>query len=119
PQESAADLDQVAEMVRNHYRALVIQGHCSPDEAVQDPAGGHDLAFRRAAAVRQALEERAIAAARLRLVSCAAHSVPRDLMSTDKRLVVITMGSYLLPTENDVLDLSLPNQVKNVNGPHP
>lgn len=120
PSEAAPDLDQIAEIIRHHFRAIVIQGHCSPAEAVQDPSGGHEIAFQRAVAVRQALEKRGIAASRLRLVSCAAHAVPPGLAEDDKRLVVVTMGNYLLPTGDDTLaEPSIPHHVKTQNGPHP
>lgn len=104
PKSAATDLDQVAEVVRHHYRMIVIQGHCSQEEAYRDPAGGHDLAFRRALAVKIALESRGIAAARLRLVSCASHESTATLKSPDRQLVVVTLGSYFLPTDNDVLN---------------
>lgn len=121
PTDSAADLDQIGELIRHHFRAVVIQGHCSPEEAEQDPSGGHELAFRRAVAVRQALESRGIAASRLRLVSCASHSVPNGLAADDKQLAVVTMGNYLLPTDGSTLaEPSIPTQqVKNRSGPHP
>ena len=120
PADSAAELDQIAELIRHHYRAVVIQGHCSPDEATQDSSGGHDLAFRRAVVLRQALESRGIAPSRLRLVSCAAHATPKGLKAEDKRLAVVTMGNYLLPTDSDTIaEPSIPNQVKNLNGHHP
>ena len=120
PPDSTAELDQIAELVRHHYRAVLVQGHCSSEEAAQDPSGGHDLAFRRAVTLRQALEDRGIAASRLRLVSCAAHATPKGLIAADKRLAVVTMGNYLLPTDNDSLaEPSIPNQVKNPNGHHP
>lgn len=111
PTNSSADLDQVAELIRHHYRAVVIQGHCSPEEAAQDSSGGHDLAFRRAVALRKELEGRGIAASRLRLVSCASHSVPKGLEAADKQLAVVTMGGYLLPTDDDTLvEPGNPNQ---------
>lgn len=121
PSSSAADLDQIAEIIRHHFRAIVIQGHCSPEEAAQDPTGGHDLTFRRAAAVKRALEDRGVAASRLRLVTCASHAVPMGLDSSEKQLVVVTMGNYLLPTDNDTLaEPSIPSpQTKSRNGPHP
>ena len=78
PAESASDLDQIAELIRHHYRAVVIQGHCSSAEAAEDLSGGYDLSFRRTAAVRQALEDRGVAASRLRLVSCALSCRPQQ-----------------------------------------
>ena len=93
----------------------------SPEEAVQDPSGGHDLTFRRAVSVRQALESRGIAASRLRLVTCAAHAVPKGLAATDKQLSVVTMGNYLLPTDDNAMsEPSIPTlQSKTRSGPHP
>lgn len=104
PKSALADLDEIAEMVRHHYRMLVIQGHCSQEEAYRDAAGGHDLSFRRALAVKIALESRGVAATRLRIVSCASHESMTVLKSPDRQLVVVTMGTYFLPTENDVLE---------------
>ena len=103
PKSSYPDLDEIAEVVRHHYRMIIIQGHCSQEEAYRDAAGGHDLAFRRALAVKIALESRGVAAARLRIVSCAAHESMTVLKSPDRQLVVVTLGTYFLPTENDVL----------------
>lgn len=104
PKSASADLDEVAEVVRHHYRIIVIQGHCSQEEASRDAAGGHDLSFRRALAVKIALESRGVGASRLRIVSCAAHESSTVLKSPDRQLVVVTLGSYFLPTENDVLE---------------
>lgn len=121
PTNCASDLDQIAEIIRHHYRAVVIQGHCSPTEREQDPTDGHDLTFRRAVAVRQALEARGIAASRLRLVTCSSHAVPKGLPTADKQLVVVTMGNYLLPADDNALaEPSIPTpQVKSRSGPHP
>ena len=103
PKSANADLDEIAEIVRHHYRMIVVQGHCSQEEAHRDPAGGHDLAFRRALAVKIALESRGVAATRLRLVTCAAHESMSVLKSPDRQLAVVTLGTYFLPTEEDVL----------------
>lgn len=104
PKSADKDLDEIAEIVRHHYRMIVIQGHCSQEEAYRDAAGGHDLAFRRALAVKIALESRGLAAARLRLVSCASHESVATLKSPDRQLVVVTLGTYYLPTDHDVLE---------------
>ena len=71
--------------------------------------------------MRQALESRGIAASRLRLVSCASHAAPNGLEAADKQLAVVTMGNYLLPTDNNSLaEPSIPTQqVKSKTGPHP
>lgn len=107
PKSAQADLDEIAEVVRHHYRIIVIQGHCSQDEAYRDAAGGHDLSFRRALAVKIALESRGVATTRLRLVSCSAHEAANVLKSPDRQLAVVTLGTYFLPTENDVLDTEM------------
>jgi outer membrane protein OmpA-like peptidoglycan-associated protein len=109
PKAALPDLEQIAEIVRHHYRMIVIQGHCSQEEAYRDPAGGHDLAFRRALAVKIALESHGVAAARLRLVSCASHESLKAVKSLDRQLVVVTLGTYFLPTENDVLNEDAPD----------
>lgn len=103
PKSANADLDEIAEIIRHHYRMIVIQGHCSQEEAHRDAAGGHDLAFRRALAVKIALESRGVASTRLRLVTCAAHESMTALKSPDRQLAVVTLGTYFLPTDNDVL----------------
>jgi outer membrane protein OmpA-like peptidoglycan-associated protein len=103
PKSAAADLDEIAEVVRHHYRMIVIQGHCSQEEAARDAAGGHDLSFRRGLAVKIALESRGIASSRLRIVSCASHESTSTLKSPDRQLAVVTLGTYFLPTDNDVL----------------
>ncbi len=108
PKSAAADLDEIAEIVRHHYRMIVIQGHCSKEEAARDAAGGHDLSFRRGLAVKIALESRGVAATRLRIVSCASHESTKELKSPDRQLVVVTLGTYFLPTEQDVLEDELP-----------
>ena len=104
PKTAFPDLDQVAELIRHHYRIIVIQGHCSAEEASRDAIRGHDLSFRRAVAVKIALEARGVASSRLRIVSCANHESTKDLKSPDRQLVVVTLGQYFLPTEHDVLE---------------
>ena len=102
------DLDEIAEVIRHHYRIIVIQGHCSQEEASRDAIRGHDLSFRRAVAVKIALEARGVAPSRLRIVSCANHESTKDLKSPDRQLAVVTIGQYFLPTEHDVLEDDVP-----------
>jgi len=104
----ASDLDQIAEVIRHHYRVVLIQGHCSPEEATRDGMQGHDLSFRRAAAVKIALQSRGVAAARMRIVSCANHEALKDLKANSRQLVVVTIGEYLLPSENEILQDDIP-----------
>jgi len=104
PKTTLPDLDQIAEVIRHHYRTIVIQGHCSEEEASRDAIRGHDLSFRRAVAVKIALEARGVAPSRLRIVSCANHESTKELKSPDRQLVVVTLGQYFLPTEHDVLE---------------
>ena len=99
-----AELELVAEVIRHHYRMIVIQGHCSQDEASRDPQEGHDLSFRRGLAVRAALEDYGVGAARMRIVSCGSHEKLNDIGANDHQVVVVTMGSYFLPTDLDVID---------------
>ena len=120
PITASADLDQIAEIVRHHYRMILIQGHCSAEEASQDAVAGHELAFRRAVAIGQALEARGVAASRLRLVSCASHQSPKELKSPDRQLAIVTLGTYFLPTEQDVLSsLPIPLEPDSPSGHHP
>jgi outer membrane protein OmpA-like peptidoglycan-associated protein len=97
-------LEQAAEAVRNHYRYVVIQGNCSLDEAMRDPSSGDELSFRRALAVRRVLESYGIAKSRLRIVVCGPHEKLNDLKVPDRQVALVTLGSYYLPTEMDVID---------------
>ncbi len=101
---SSENLEQIAEVVRHHFRMVVIQGHCSQEEAEHDPQDGDDLAFRRAIAVKAALRNHGVAASRLRIVSCSSHETLKTLKSPDRQLVIVTLGAYFLPTDNDVID---------------
>lgn len=101
---SEENLEQIAEVVRPHYRMLVIQGHCSQEEARIDPEGGHSLSFRRALAVKNVLRKHGVAEKRLQIVSMSSNAAPNTLKSVDRQLVIVTLGTYFLPTENDVLD---------------
>jgi outer membrane protein OmpA-like peptidoglycan-associated protein len=103
PKSALADLEQIAEVIRHHYRMIVIQGHCSPEEAYRDSAGGHDLSFRRALAVKIALESLGVASARLMQVTCANNQPLTTVKTPDRQLVVVTLGTYFLPTDNDTL----------------
>lgn len=94
--KSQTDLDSIAEHVRHHHRKLVIQGHASPEEADNDPNRGHDLAYRRAMAVKRALVDgRGIAESRLHLVSCSFFDAEEERRL--QRRVTITLGEYYLP----------------------
>ena len=99
-------LDEIATVVRHHYRLIVIQGHCSPEEAARDLDGGHGLAFRRALALKAAIEDRGIASARIRLVSCASHDRAKETSSRIQSRAVITLGTYYLPGGEQALENS-------------
>ena len=73
PKSAAENLEQIAEAVRHHFRTIVVQGHCSEEEAANDTQDGDDLAFRRALAVKNALRSYGVASSRIYLVSCSAH----------------------------------------------
>ena len=105
----ASALDQIAEVIRHHYRVILVQGHCSPEEAARDGMQGHDLSFRRAVADKHALQSRGVAAARMRITSCANHESPKNLKANSRQLVVVTIGEYLLPSENEILEDELPS----------
>lgn len=104
PKSASENLEQIAEVVRHHFRMIVIQGHCSQEEAVHDSLEGDDLALRRAIAVKTALKNYGVAASRLRIVSCSSNEPMKNLKSPDRQLVVVTIGSYFLPGDNDILD---------------
>lgn len=97
-------LQEIAEIVRHHFRTVVLQGHCSPDEAELDPEGGHKLTCARANAVRNALRKYGVAETKLAVVSLSSHSAPKNLRPEDRQLVIVTIGTYLLPTKDDIID---------------
>jgi outer membrane protein OmpA-like peptidoglycan-associated protein len=102
--DSDERLQEIAEIVRHHFRLIVIQGHCSPDEAEYDPEGGHKLTCARANAVRNGLRKYGVAEKRLTIVSLAANAAPPSVNPEDRQLVIVTIGEYLLPTKNDLID---------------
>ncbi len=92
----------VAEVVRDHYRILVIRGHVNSDEAADEPDGGFELAYRRGAAVKDALANTRIAHARLRVVSCGPYEPVLGGEQTEEQLAAnrraeITLGAQFLP----------------------
>jgi chemotaxis protein MotB len=101
PKSADGDLNEIAEVVRHHFRAIIVQGHCSQEESAHDSLEGHDLSFRRALAVKVALEARGVAASRLRIVSCGAHESLSEIKSPDRQLVVVTLGAYFLPSASE------------------
>lgn len=104
PKTASENLEQIAELIRHHFRVIVIQGHCSQDEARRDSLEGDDLALRRALAVKTALSKLGVAGSRVRIVSCSSNEPLKNLKSPDRQLAVVTLGSYFLPTENDIID---------------
>lgn len=113
---SRENLAEIAEITAGHWRRIVIQGHCSDEEALHDRLGGDDLAFRRAMAVKDVLVSQGISAWRLCPVVCGAHESPKTLKSQDRQIVIVTLGSYYLPTEHDVID---DGRVPKVDAPDP
>lgn len=107
PKSAMENVEQIAEVVRHHFRMIVIQGHCSQEEAVHDSLEGDDLALRRAIAVKTLLKNLGVSASRLRIVSCGSSEPLKNLKSPDRQLVVVTLGAYFLPTDNDVIDEGL------------
>lgn len=111
-EESSADIplnwepqvDEIATVLRHHFRQIVIQGHCSLAESERDPQGGHEIAFRRALAVKTALQQRGIAASKMRLVSCAHYDTFRESKSTIQRRAVVTLGTYYLPGQDQLME---------------
>ncbi len=104
PKDAIENLEQIAEVVRHHFRSIVIQGHCSQDEANHDSLEGDDLAIRRALAVKTALKNHGVSVSRLRIVSCSSNEPLKELKSTDRQLAIVTIGSYFLPSDRDVID---------------
>lgn len=99
---SEENLQLISAVVRQHYRMIVIQGHCSQEEARNDR--GDDLTFRRAKAVKEILKKYGVAERRLNIVALSSNATPNTLKSEDRQLVIVTLGSYFLPTANDVID---------------
>lgn len=97
-------LQEIAEIVRHHFRTIVLQGHCSPEEAQYDSEDGHKLTCARANAVRKALKKYGVAETKLAVVSLSSHATPEYLKSEDRQLVIVTIGDYMLPTKRDVID---------------
>lgn len=113
PKTAGAELDEIAEIVRHHYRMIVIQGHCTADEASHDVLKGHDICFRRAVAVKLALEARGVSSSRLRMVTCANHESHKDVKTRDRQLVIVTLGQYFLPQDHDVIEDEVEKASKN------
>ena len=101
---SEENLQEIAEVVRHHYRMILIQGHCSQEESDNDREGGHELTYRRALAVRNILRKYGVAEKRLDVVSLSSNHTPKTLKSADRQVVIVTLGAYFLPTDNDVID---------------
>ena len=117
PKATIENIEQIAAIVRHHFRMVVIQGHCTESEAERDPENGHDLAYHRALAVCAALRNHGVAATRLRVVSCSSYEPLKNLNSTDRQLAVVTLGSYFLPTDNDVIEDKTLNTKDEVKSP--
>jgi outer membrane protein OmpA-like peptidoglycan-associated protein len=96
------NLQLIAEIVRTHYRMIIIQGHCSTEEAKD--GDGDDLTYRRAKAVKDILKKYGVAEKRLAIVALSSNASPNTVQSDDRQLAIVTIGSYYLPTENDVID---------------
>lgn len=94
--DTEANLTAIAGVVRNHFRRIVIQGHCSLPEARRGP-GGHWLAFQRAATIRRELIARGVDSDRIRIVSSASHDRYPETSSRIDRRVEVTLSAYYLP----------------------
>ena len=101
------ELEEIAELVRHHYREIVIQGHCSKKEAKSDRAsGGHDIAFQRALAVKKRLQAFGVASMRLRIVTCGPHDkYKNETEPVDRERVVVMLGTYYLPNGEKMLNI--------------
>lgn len=90
------NLDLIATVVRDHYRRIVIQGHCSAGEAARHN-GGHWLSYRRAVTIRNELMSRGVDGKRIRVVSCSAHDRAPETSARIHRRVEVTFNTYYLP----------------------
>jgi chemotaxis protein MotB len=103
-------IEEVAEVVREHYRIIIIRGHCSQDEGKEEQDGGFQLAYQRALAVKQALIDLGISPSRFRLVSCGPYeSVVLDgkiqeAQASDRR-AEITLGAYFMPAYESLKEM--------------
>ncbi len=96
-------LDEIASVIRHHYRQIIVQGHCSKEEASMDGAHGFQIAYDRAMAVKLALQRRGVASNRIRLVSCAQHETRRETSQNLRQRADVTLGRYFLPGGDDAL----------------
>lgn len=96
-------LDEIAAVIRHHYRMIIVQGHCSKEEASMDGEAGFQLAYDRAKAVKAALQRRGIASNRIRLVSCAQHETRRESSQNLRQRADVTLGQYFLPGGDNAL----------------
>ena len=103
-EDATTNLGEIAAAIRNHYRSIILQAHCSEEEALKDPLGGDDLAFRRALVIKNLLVEHGVSATRLRPVICSSHESKRALTATNRQTVIVTLGSYFLPNDHDQVD---------------
>lgn len=100
PKNAMENLEQIAEVVRHHYRTIVVQGFCSQEEADQDPLEGDELCIKRTLAVKAVLKKDfGVSASRIRIISCGPTDPANDLKSPDRQLVIITLGDYFLPSK--------------------
>lgn len=102
PAEWRCLIEAVAEVVREHYRVIIIRGHCAAEEAAGEKDGGFDLAYRRALALKDILAELGISPSRIRVVSCGPHEPAlRNGPAADPAVLdpraEITLGVQFLP----------------------
>ena len=96
-------LEEIAEAVRHHFRDVIVQGHCTAEEAMNDPLEGDEIAFHRAMAVKRALVARGVAARRLYAVSLSNNASVSALPAKDRQVAIVTIGSYFLPSDKDIV----------------
>ncbi|MBW3540558.1 MAG: OmpA family protein [Planctomycetes bacterium] len=95
-------VDELAAIVRNHYRELIIEGYASADEA-ETERDRSDLAYRRALAVKLALaEEEGVGPERIRLMVAPTGDPTQEAEGALQRRAVVVLGSYYLPGGKDV-----------------
>lgn len=108
PYSQEPRVEEVAAVLRNQYKVCVVQGHCTPQETERDPKGGYEISFRRAMALKDALERKGIPSGRMRIVACSSYDQFRETKSSIQRRAVVTMGNYYLPG-GDPLELAPAN----------
>lgn len=109
---NASIIEEIAAVVRPHYRDIIIEGHCSREEGKGFTDNGRQLSYQRALAVEAALVAEAVLDSRIRIVVCG----DRDTSSEPgedsilKQRAVVTLGTYFVPGDSRYFERSITGQ---------